>query len=258
MRILIAEDDSMPRKLLTKMLSGWGYEVLVAEDGLQAYDLFLSSPPSMVISDWMMPRGTGVELCQKIRAFQGRKYTYFILVTSRSDKESLLEAMSAGADDFIGKPYDEQELHARIRSGERILALSHELARRLEQLSMANECIGRINLQMTHDVRALLLDIRRWADESLERDQSPAEKELRAKVQTEVQQVVQNWINSLKPLADEAKELMSLGKKAGAETAQATPRRATSSTPAMRPPPKLPPNLQLPAEGEKPAEPPGE
>ena len=123
MHVLIAEDDDVTRMTLASALKGLGYEVTVAADGAEAWaDLQLAHVP-VVISDWQMPGLEGVELCRRIRAGNRERYIYFILVTSSGGKQRYLEAMEAGADDFIAKPVDLQELHARLKVAERILGL---------------------------------------------------------------------------------------------------------------------------------------
>lgn len=198
MRVLIAEDDSLPRLRLKKTLEGWGYEVQAVENGVKAWETFQAERPSLIVSDWMMPQADGLDLCRRVR--QDRTaYTYFILLTSRSDRESLIEALASGADDFIAKPFDDEELHARIRSGERILSLSRELGKRLEQLAEQNESIRKINTQMTHDMRTLLDALQRWsttADPMTDPNRLLARREMRE----EVSGVIDAWVNSLQPL----------------------------------------------------------
>jgi sigma-B regulation protein RsbU (phosphoserine phosphatase) len=121
--LLIAEDDAVTRMTLSAKLKGLGYEVTVAADGKEAWaDLQVAHFP-VVISDWQMPGLEGVDLCRRIRARTDGRYTYFILVTSAGGKERYLSGMEAGADDFIAKPVDIEELHARLKVAERILGL---------------------------------------------------------------------------------------------------------------------------------------
>jgi sigma-B regulation protein RsbU (phosphoserine phosphatase) len=127
MNILIAEDDDIARMTLDAVLKGFGYDVTAAEQGAEAWaDLQLGHFP-IVISDWEMPEMSGPELCRRIRARSDPRYTYFILVTATGGKQRYLEGMDAGADDFITKPVDMDELRARLKGAERMLGLRHHV-----------------------------------------------------------------------------------------------------------------------------------
>ncbi len=128
MHVLIAEDDPVSRHLLKATLSKWGYEVLVAEDGQQAWDVLQSGDsPNLVILDWMMPNLDGLELCRRVRDDDQGQYIYIILLTAKGTRENLVEGMEAGADDYIVKPFDSEELKVRLRSARRILELEAKL-----------------------------------------------------------------------------------------------------------------------------------
>lgn len=131
MRILVAEDDAVSRRLLQSYLERWGHEVVTATDGEQAWALFQDSVFPILITDWMMPGIDGVELIRRVRAAapspEGPPYVYAILLTAKSEKEDLVQAMEAGADDFVAKPFDRDELRARLREGERIIQLEYDL-----------------------------------------------------------------------------------------------------------------------------------
>ncbi|MGB9081791.1 MAG: diguanylate cyclase [Desulfuromonadaceae bacterium] len=128
MRILIAEDDPSFRRLLEDILANWGYEVAVARDGNEAYQILLSeNAPQLAILDWMMPGLEGIEVCRKIRKNEGEYYTYIILLTSLQRDEDLVIGMEAGADDYIFKPFKLNELRVRLRAGRRIIELQNEL-----------------------------------------------------------------------------------------------------------------------------------
>jgi two-component system cell cycle response regulator len=124
MKILIAEDDPVSRRVLEANLVEWGYDVMIASDGSEAWDL-LQKPgaPNLVISDWMMPHMDGLELCRRIRQMERSGYTYFIILTAKGRKEDIIEGLEAGADDFLIKPFDRQELKYRAKIGERIINL---------------------------------------------------------------------------------------------------------------------------------------
>ncbi|MGH8762789.1 MAG: GGDEF domain-containing response regulator [Nitrosospira sp.] len=127
MKILIAEDDTTSRLLFSATLRKLGYAATAVENGQKAWDAWKQDKYSLLISDWMMPDIDGLELCKMIRAESSLQYTYIILLTALDGKGSYLEGMDAGADDFITKPFDEEQLAARLRVAERILALHKKL-----------------------------------------------------------------------------------------------------------------------------------
>jgi putative two-component system response regulator len=120
MKILIAEDDLVSRTMLARIITDLGYEVLVAESGQAAFQIWKNERPKLVISDWVMPAGDGIELCNLIRENEGSQYTYIIIVTSKNGTEDIVKAIDAGADDFVSKPYIKEELAVRIRAGIRV------------------------------------------------------------------------------------------------------------------------------------------
>ena len=130
MRILIADDSIVSRHLLDATLRKWGYEVVVACDGVEAWNaLQAAEGPMVAILDWVMPGLTGPEVCRRVREREKEKdtYTYLLLLTSKSLKEDLIEGMESGADDYITKPFDQHELKVRLRAGTRIIDLQREL-----------------------------------------------------------------------------------------------------------------------------------
>src|SRR5580704_12803814 len=130
MRILIADDSIVSRHLLDATLRKWGYEVVVACDGVEAWNALQGAEgPSVAILDWVMPGLTGPEVCRRVREREKEKdtYTYLLLLTSKSLKEDLIEGMESGADDYITKPFDQHELKVRLRAGTRIIDLQREL-----------------------------------------------------------------------------------------------------------------------------------
>ncbi|MCP4720365.1 MAG: response regulator [Desulfobacteraceae bacterium] len=130
MKILIAEDDFVSRLLVKKAVTKIGHEVIVTENGKQAWEAFEEHEPDMVISDWMMPEMDGLELCRRIRKSHKKNYSYIMLLTAKDTTTDLVEVFDAGADDYIIKPFKPDELRSRIKSGERISLLEsqhHEL-----------------------------------------------------------------------------------------------------------------------------------
>ena len=130
MKILIAEDETVSRRLLQSLLTQWGHEVVQASDGDEAWRLFERDDFPIVISDWMMPKVDGLELIRRIRAQERTKFVYTILLTGRSDTRDIVVGMEAGADDFVSKPFDYDELRVRLREGERTIRLERSLAER--------------------------------------------------------------------------------------------------------------------------------
>lgn len=147
MKVLIAEDDRISRRMLQRRLEQWGHEVVAAADGLEAWEIFQKDEFSIVVSDWMMPEMDGLELVRKIRAAGKAGYVFVILLTAKSDKEDIILGMEAGADDFLSKPFDQGELRVRLRAGERIIELEQSLAQRNQLLEQANR-------RMKHDLDA--------------------------------------------------------------------------------------------------------
>lgn len=126
MKILVAEDDPVSRLILQKSLEKFGHEALCAENGMRAWELFQNTEVKMVITDWMMPEMDGMDLCKNIRLSSNDQYSYIIVLTAKVQKQDLIEMLETGADDYITKPFDPEELRVRIRTGERILRLEDE------------------------------------------------------------------------------------------------------------------------------------
>ena len=137
MNILIAEDDPVSRCFLEVTLTKWGYEVIPTCDGNQAWEAFQRETPIIAILDWMMPGIDGAEVCRRIRAVETTMPTYLILLTAKSEKEDVVQGLCAGADDYITKPFNRQELHARIKVGLRMAELQRSVAERVLELERA-------------------------------------------------------------------------------------------------------------------------
>jgi CheY-like chemotaxis protein len=135
MRILIAEDDRISRHVLRTMLVKWGYDVVAVNDGAQAWDeLQKPNAPPVALLDWMMPVLDGFEVVKRARQSAGLTPTYFVLVTARAAKEDMVAALEAGADDYVTKPFDQNELRARLQVGLRVVDLQQRLADRVQAL----------------------------------------------------------------------------------------------------------------------------
>jgi phosphoserine phosphatase RsbU/P len=146
MKVLIADDEAVSRHLLQRTLEQWGYEVVAANDGAEAWRLFEAEDFHLVISDWVMPHLDGLELVRRIRAANRPGYVFTVLLTSKSQKGEMIEGLASGADDFLTKPFDREELRVRLRTGERIVRLEEALLER-------NRVLSERNAQMEADLR---------------------------------------------------------------------------------------------------------
>jgi len=137
-RILVAEDHYVSRHLLERNLANWGFSVASAEDGEEALGILDGeNPPSIAIIDWMMPKLDGLEVCRRVRARKDRPYLYLLLLTAKSQKEEVAAGLEAGADDYVIKPFDPDELRARLKVGQRVVQLERTLAKKVCDLEQA-------------------------------------------------------------------------------------------------------------------------
>jgi diguanylate cyclase (GGDEF)-like protein len=135
MRVLVAEDDPISRRLIERTLAKWGYDVIVACDGHEAMNVLrYAHAPRLAILDWMMPGMDGLQICREMRRYPDEPYTYIILLTAKSQRQDIIQGLDAGADDYITKPFDTHELKARLRAGNRILDLQSALLTAQEEL----------------------------------------------------------------------------------------------------------------------------
>ncbi len=137
MRVLIAEDELFSRRFLQKTLESWGYQVVVAKDGAEALAFILEHDIRLVLADWMMPVMDGETLCKQIRKHDRPGYTYFIMLTAKQTHEDVVRGLKAGADDYLTKPFEPEELKARLRAGERVVTLENQLTDRVRSLENA-------------------------------------------------------------------------------------------------------------------------
>lgn len=135
MKILVADDDAVSRCLMERLLHRVGYEVVLAEDGRQALKSLMSPErPRLALLDWMMPGLDGPSVCLEVRSHREQPYSYIILLTSKEAKEDLIAGLHAGADDYLTKPCNAEELKARLRTGERVLRLEDTLVQAREEM----------------------------------------------------------------------------------------------------------------------------
>ena len=138
MKILIAEDDQTSRWMLEAILRKWGYDVNAVCNGREAWQAMQAeNPPALAIIDWMMPGIDGVEFCRKVRESVPLASTYIILLTGKRRINDVIIGLEAGANDYMRKPFDREELHARVRVGKRVIELESALAERVKELEEA-------------------------------------------------------------------------------------------------------------------------
>jgi two-component system, cell cycle response regulator len=141
-KVLIAEDDAVSRLTLRRAIERLGHDVLVATDGSEAWELFSRHPIDVIVSDWLMPGLDGLDLCRRVRESQHETYTYFMLLTSMEGKQNFMQGMQAGADDYLTKPLDREELQIRLQVASRVTALHHQLAEKTHELERANRALA--------------------------------------------------------------------------------------------------------------------
>lgn len=140
-QVLIVDDSRLQRRILSGVLKRWGFEVIEASSGAEAIEICRTCRPDLVISDWVMPGMSGLDLCRIFRDLPGDDYSYFILLTSKSEKDEVAQGLHAGADDFLTKPVNSDELRARIAAGGRILAMQKELS---DKNRVIGDTLGRL------------------------------------------------------------------------------------------------------------------
>jgi two-component system cell cycle response regulator len=129
-KVLIADDDALSRKILEDCLNEWGYEIVMAHNGNEAWDILEKiDRPNLAVLDWMMPGMDGVEICRRLRQLDLPNYVYVILLTARSKREDIINGLESGADDYIIKPFNREELKSRLKIGQRIIELEHRILR---------------------------------------------------------------------------------------------------------------------------------
>ena len=170
MKVLLAEDNPDSRRLVKVHLSAAGYEVIEAEDGQLAWELFQRDTFQIVITDWMMPKMDGPTLIHNIRSNGQKSYTYIIMLTAIDDKPKVVIGLEAGADEYLTKPFDSRELIARVASGERILKLEEQLPQarhEMETLAMHDGLTGMFNRRAIEEYTEAELDLARRKERPL-------------------------------------------------------------------------------------------
>jgi DNA-binding response OmpR family regulator len=135
MRALVADDDRVAATVISQALIAWGFDVVVAHDGHTAWEHITAEPaPSIAVLDWEMPGLDGPAICRRLRSEPSRAHLYVVLITIRGDRQDIVTGLGAGADDYVVKPVDLNELRARIQVGERVVTLQNRLADKVTQL----------------------------------------------------------------------------------------------------------------------------
>jgi sigma-B regulation protein RsbU (phosphoserine phosphatase) len=167
-RVLVVDDSRLQRRILVASLKKWGFEVIEADSGEAAMAICESALPDLVLSDWMMPGMNGLEFCRAFRNLPAEGYGYFILLTSKSEKNEVAQGLDAGADDFLTKPVNSDELRARISAGDRILEMQRELfdknrviSETLDQLQAAYDTIDKDLIQAKKIQESLVPELSR-------------------------------------------------------------------------------------------------
>lgn len=162
-RALVVEDSVLQRRILSTSLKKQGFEVYEADSGIAALEICRNTPPDLVISDWMMPEMDGIAFCKKFRSMARESYGYFILLTSKSETAEVAKGLDCGADDFVTKPVNQNELRARISSGERVIKMERQLQNQnklisetLAKLTELHDVIDRDLQQARHIQHSLL------------------------------------------------------------------------------------------------------
>ena len=152
-RVLVVDDSLLQRRILVRALHDWGYEVEEAASAEEAMACCTSRPPDLVLSDWVMPGMSGVEFCKALRALMVSRYVYFILLTGKTDKRVVARGLEWGADDFLIKPVNSEELRARLKAGERILDMRRELTEKNRIIGETLHELQRVYDSLEHDLQ---------------------------------------------------------------------------------------------------------
>jgi CheY-like chemotaxis protein len=150
MKVLIADDDAVSRYILREILQTLGYEVTACRDGSEAWERYLAGDFRLVISDWMMPKVDGLELCRRIRELNRPDYAYFILQTSLHERDDLLAGLEFGADNYLLKPFDSTDLKIRLKIASRVLALQGNVEALQRTVSECPVCAGEHQANSPH------------------------------------------------------------------------------------------------------------
>jgi two-component system, sensor histidine kinase and response regulator len=162
--ILIADDDAATRKMISQSLEGKGYSLFEAANGLDAYAMIKKEKINIAILDWILPGMTGIDICKKIRNEQQSSYVFIVMLTVKDERKDLLEGFAAGVDEYVKKPVNLLEFHARIKVGERIISLEHSLVQKQKELFEINQMKNKFLGIAAHDLRNPIISIRGFSE----------------------------------------------------------------------------------------------
>lgn len=199
MKILIVDDEYVSRKKLEMAVQSLGYETLTASHGIEGWNIWGHERPRIVITDWLMPGIEGIELCRRIRESEKGEYTYIIMLTIKRGIQSVIDGINAGADDFISKPFQKEELAARIKAGERILGIEGKLITALSDLMVEVE-----ERKRTEEVLAKQRDYLMGTIHELKKAKE-TKRELISKLRTALSAV--NQLSGLLPICSHCKKI---------------------------------------------------
>jgi signal transduction histidine kinase len=196
MRVLIAEDNNVSRLILKTVLQKGGHQIFEADNGFTAWEVFQSNEVDVIISDRMMPGIDGIELCKRVRSLPRTIYTYFIFLTSMDNKSQLLDGINAGADDYLTKPLDIEELKIRLHVAARITELHRKLAEQAEELKRLNQLKNEFVSIVSHEFRTPLSSIL-FSAQYLQRYETTASADKKLKHKVRIEDSVKSMIELL-------------------------------------------------------------
>lgn len=162
--ILIADDDAATRRMIVQYLGKKGYRIFEASDGIEAYSLIMAGNINIAILDWILPGLTGIDICKKIRDEQLLSYVFIVMLTIKDESKDILDGFAAGVDEYIKKPVNLLELHARIKVGERIISLEQSLKQKQKELFDINQMKNKFIGIAAHDLRNPIISIRGFSE----------------------------------------------------------------------------------------------
>lgn len=192
-KILVVEDERDTRFILDKLLSKNGYEVVSAHNGSEALDILKSFQPKVILADWTMPIMDGLQLCKELKEYDETKVIYFIILTARTSLKDRVTGLDVGADDFLIKPIENQELLARIRSGIRIFNLQNEL-KNIEHSKAIVEMACTIGHKINNPLSSLIITLNNLEEEIKSKNLSQFDEDF---------SIITQSVNRIKSLVDD-------------------------------------------------------
>jgi len=234
-RVLIAEDEQVSRHLLEILMEEWGYEAVICEDGLQAWEAMQKADaPQLGIFDWMMPGIDGLELCRRVRQRSDARPTYILFLTAKAQESDIVQGLKAGGDDFVTKPFDQEVLRARLQVGERVLALQERV---LEQEQTARQRAEWIAAEKTQALEEANRQLKEQQAQLVQSERLAALGQMAAGIAHELNNPIgfvfnnlttlDEYVTSLSQYVQEYKKLAEAGRQGSNQKEQAWERIAT-------------------------------